>query len=175
MRPFDTAPYMKDPERRQRQGTGGERELLERFLDFLRDTLFWKLSGLTEEQARTQRTPTGMSLLGPVKHLAYVERNWFQLRFLGQHVYVPWRSGDREGDFRIETDESFETVLDLYRAEIERSRRITAQTASLDTLAVDPDRPVTLRWILIHMIEETARHCGHADLMREMADGQTGE
>ena len=67
MTTFDTAPFMQDPERRQRSGNGGERELLERFLDFERDTLLWKLSGLTEEQARAQRTPSGMSLLGLVK------------------------------------------------------------------------------------------------------------
>src|SRR5687768_16606741 len=102
---------MQDPQRRQRQTSGDEREVLERFLDFERDTLLWKVSGLTEEQLRTKRTPSGMSLLGLVKHLAYVERNWFQFRFLGQKVSIPWRSGDREGDFRIEPDESPETVV----------------------------------------------------------------
>ena len=175
MTAFDINGYMQDPERQQRQTTGDEREMLERFLDFERDTLLWKLSGLTEEQAGRKLTPSGMSLLGLVKHLAYVERNWFQFRFLGHKVYIPWRSGDREGDFRIEPDDSLETVVTFYQAEIEQSRRIVAETASLDALAVDANRPVTLRWILIHMIEETARHAGHADLMREMADDQTGE
>jgi uncharacterized damage-inducible protein DinB len=175
MTTFDTAPYMQDPERRQRRATGDEREMLEAFLDFERDTLLWKLSGLTEEQARTKLTPSGMSLLGLVKHLAYVERSWFQRRFQGREVYVPWRSGDPDGDFRIDAEESFETVISFYRAEVEESRRIVAETALLETLAHETDRPVTLRWILIHMIEETARHVGHADLMREMTDGQTGE
>ena len=172
---IDASGYMRDPERRQRQGAGDERELLERFLDFERDTLLLKASGLTEEQLRQHRTPSRMSLLGLVKHLAYVERNWFQLRFLGRAVYIPWREGDKEGDFRIEADETPESVFAFYRAEIEESRRILAATDSLETLAMDPDRPVTMRWILIHMIEETARHVGHADLMREATDGQTGE
>lgn len=172
---IDATSYMRDPKRRQRQATGGEREQLEWFLDFLRDTLIWKASGLTVEQLRQQRTPSGMSLLGLIKHLAYVERNWFQFRFLGRAVYIPWREGDKEGDFRIEADVTAESVLAFYRAEIEESRRILAATDSLETLAVDANRPVTMRWILIHMIEETARHVGHADLMREATDGQTGE
>jgi uncharacterized damage-inducible protein DinB len=175
MTTFDTAPYMQDPERTQRRIAGDERAMLSAFLDFQRDTLIWKLAGLTEQQARTHRTPSGMSLLGLMKHLAYVERNWFQFRFLGREVYIPWRSGDREGDFRIEADESFRSVLDFYKAEVDQSRQIAAEAASLDTVAADANRPVPLRWILIHMIEETARHVGHADLMREMADGRTGE
>jgi hypothetical protein len=83
--------------------------------------------------------------------------------------------GRPDADFRIEEDESVESVLGFYRAEIEESRRIVAAAESLDVRAVDVDRPVTLRWILIHMIEETARHVGHADLLRETTDGQTGE
>jgi uncharacterized damage-inducible protein DinB len=172
---LDTTPYMNDPERRQRRHDGSEREMLVAFLDFQRDTLLWKLSGLTDEQLCTPRTPSGMSLLGVVKHLAYVERNWFQSRFLGQGVYIPWRSGDDDGDFRIEADETPVSVLDFYRAEAEVSRSVVAATESLDTLSATGDPPRTLRWILIHMIEETARHVGHADLMREAIDGQTGE
>jgi uncharacterized damage-inducible protein DinB len=172
---IDASRFMRDPERLQRRGNGDERELLERFLDFERDTLLWKASGLSEEQLRKPLTPSGMSLLGLVKHLAYVERNWFQMRFLGLDVYIPWRRGDPDGDFRIEADESPESVFAFYRAEIEESRRILAATASLDAIAADANRPVTMRWILIHMIEETARHVGHADLMREATDGQTGE
>lgn len=171
----DARQYMQDPERLQRRGNGSERELLERFLDFERDTLLWKASGLSEEQLRKPLTPSGMSLLGLIKHLAYVERNWFQMRFLGLDVYIPWRQDDPDGDFRIEPDETPESVFTLYRGEIEESRRIVAATDSLETVALDPNRPVTMRWILIHMIQETARHAGHADLMREATDGQTGE
>ena len=173
---FDTASYMQDAERQQRRtAPSTEKDLLSAFLNFQRDTLLWKVSGLTEEQLRAPRTPSGMSLLGLVKHLAYVERNWFQSRFLGQDVYIPWRSGDPGGDFRIEPDETVESVIVFYASEVETSRRITAETNSLETRARDAHRPVSLRWILIHMIEETARHVGHADIMRELTDGQTGE
>ena len=172
---LDTTGWMQDPEREQRRAIGDERELLVRFLDFQRDTLLWKVSGLTEEQLRAPGTPSGTSLLGLVKHLAYVERLWFQRRFLGRAAFVPWHSGDPDADFRIEPGETPEAVVSFYRAEVDESRRITADTASLDTLARDVSRPITLRWILIHMIEETARHVGHADIMRELTDGQTGE
>jgi uncharacterized damage-inducible protein DinB len=172
----DTAAYMQDPERRQRRlATHDEKALLVAFLDFQRDTVLWKISGLTTAQAREPRTPSGMSLLGLVKHLAYVERNWFQARFLARTVLIPWRSGDPDGDFRVEADDTLEAVIAFYRAEVAESRRIVAAAESLETVARNADRPVSLRWILIHMIEETARHVGHADLMREATDGATGE
>ena len=85
---LDTSRYMQDPERLQRRTSAGERELLERFLDFQRDTLIWKLSGLTREQLTTPRTPSGLSLLGVAKHLGYVERSWFQRRFMGRDVFI---------------------------------------------------------------------------------------
>ncbi|MFN8636412.1 MAG: DinB family protein [Chloroflexota bacterium] len=172
---FDTAQYMQDPERLQRRTSAGEREMLERFLDFQRDTLIWKLSGLTREQLVAPRTPSGLSLLGIVKHLGYVERSWFQRRFMGRHVYIAWRGVQPDADFHIADDESPESICAFYRTEIEEARRIVAAADSLDTVAANPERPVTLRWILIHMIEETARHVGHADIFRELTDGQTGE
>jgi hypothetical protein len=171
----DTTPYMQDPERLQRRTPAGEREMLERFLDFERDTLIWKLSGLTREQLTAPRTPSGVGLLGIVKHLGYVERSWFQRRFMGRDVFIAWRGVDPDADFHIGDDETPESVFAFYRAEIEESRRIVAATESLDAVAANPERPVTLRWILVHMIEETARHVGHADILREQADGQTGE
>ena len=175
MTTFNTAPYMQDPERRQRRTDGDERAMLAAFLDFQRDTLLWKLSGLSEEQLRKSWTPSGNSLLGLVKHLAYVERSWFQRRFMGLDVFIAWHGDDPDADFRIEPDESPEAVFEFFVAEVEQSRRIASEAPSLDTIARRPDRPVSLRWILIHMIEETARHVGHADLMRELTDGQTGE
>src|SRR3954467_8918977 len=136
----DTASYMQDPERRQRREMGGEREILTRFLDFQRDTLFWKVSGLTREQLTTPRTPSGLSLLGIVKHLAYVERSWFQRRFMGQDVFIAWRGVQPDADFHIADDESPESVFAFYRAEVEESRRIVAATESLDTVAANPER-----------------------------------
>lgn len=173
--PFDATRFMQDPERGQRRGAGSEKELLAAFLDFERDTLLWKLHGLTEEQLREHSTPSGATLLGLVKHLAYVERNWFRIRFLGEPLTVPWRDGDPGGDFRVGPEETAETVASFYLSEVEQSRRIVAEADSLDRLARNALPNGSLRWILIHMIEETARHNGHADLLRELTDGQTGE
>src|SRR3954452_13137912 len=99
-----TSGYMQDPERRQRREMGGERELLTRFLDFERDTLLWKVSGLRREQLTTPRAPSGLRLLGIVKLLAYVERSWFQRRFLGRDVYIAWRGVEPDADFHIAGD-----------------------------------------------------------------------
>jgi hypothetical protein len=172
---LDTVPYMLDPKRAMRRHNGDERELLTRFLEFQRDTVFWKLHGLTREQLVATHTPSGMTLLGLVKHLGYVERNWFQIRFVGRALWVPWRSKDPNADFRIDPDDTPESVLDFYLSEIQESRRILAAADSLDAMAQAGRPPRTLRWIMIHMIEETARHVGHADFMREFTDGQTGE
>ncbi|MCC6177652.1 MAG: DinB family protein [Chloroflexi bacterium] len=161
--------------RATRPAGGPEREMLAAFLNFQRDTLLWKVAGLSEEQARRIWTPSGTSLLGLVKHLGYVERSWFQRTFAGQDVYIPWRAGDPDADFRIEPDDSLERVTAFYHAEVARSREITAAATSLDDVARDPGRPHSLRRILIHMIEETARHNGHADILREVTDGAIGE
>lgn len=174
-RTLDVSRYMQDVKRRQRSVDGDERVLLAQFLEFERDTLIWKLGGLTRDQLVAKHTPSGNNLLGVAKHLAYVERNWFQIRFLGLDLSVPWRSDDPDADFRIDPDETPDSILSFYQREIEESRRILAAAESLDVMAQSGKPPRSLRWILIHMIEETARHVGHADLMREYTDGQTGE
>ena len=173
--PDRVEPIMGDQDRRTRPQTGAEKELLEAFLDFQRDTLLWKISGLSDEQLRKVWTPTGMSLLGLVKHLAYVERNWFQNQFLTRSLPVAWSTENPDGDFRIEPHESSESIIAFYRQEVAESKRIAAEASSLDAIAQHPSRPHSLRRIMIHMIEETARHNGHADIMRELTDGQTGE
>jgi len=162
-------------ERQARPASGPEKELLEAFLDFQRDTLLWKVAGLTDAQLTQEKTPSGMTLLGLVKHMAYVERNWFQIRFMGRPLSVPWRSGDPGADFRIEPHETGAGIIAFYRAEIAESKGIVAAAPSTETMALSPERPHSLRRILVHMIEETARHNGHADILRELTDGQTGE
>ena len=153
---------------------GPPKELVEGFLDFLRATLLWKLDGLSDEDLRRSLVPSGWSLLGMVKHIAYVERSWFRKVFLGETVTFPWTEADPDADWRIEPGETTAQVLDLYRDECARARAIVA-AASWDDLAVRADEPRSLGWILTHMVEETARHCGHADLVREQLDGATGE
>jgi uncharacterized damage-inducible protein DinB len=151
-----------------------ELTLLTAFLDDLRETILWKLDGVSSEAARASVVPSGTSLLGMTKHLGFVERYWFQARFAGREVAFPWSEEDPDADWRTEGCETPEGVADFYRAEAERSREVVAAAQGLDTLAAR-GKPVTLRWILLHMIEETARHAGHADLLREAADGAIGE
>ena len=153
---------------------GSEKVLLEAFLDYQRATLLWKVSGLSEADLRRRLVPSLTTLLGMVKHLAYVERWWFQMVFAGEDVPAPWTKQDPDADFRLEPDETTEGILAFYQEQVARSRAITA-TASLDDLARRPDREHTLRRIMIHMIEETARHNGHVDILRELIDGATGE
>jgi uncharacterized damage-inducible protein DinB len=154
---------------------GSEVETLNGFLDFQRATLLWKLEGLDDQQLRRAMVPSGTSLLGIVKHLAYVERSWFQRVWAGQEVSFPWTEEDPDADWRIEPDETTQDVLALYDGECARSREIVAAATSLDETAKVRWGKVSRRWILTHMIEETARHVGHADILREQLDGATGE
>jgi uncharacterized damage-inducible protein DinB len=155
----------------------GEAETLSGFLDFQRATLLWKLEGLDDEQLRRPMVPSGTSLLGIVKHLAYVERGWFQRVWAGQEITVPWTEEDPDADWRIEPHETTKDVLALYEGECARSREIVAAASSMDEAVVHPrwQAEVSRRWILAHMLEETARHVGHADILREQLDGATGE
>ena len=149
--------------------------MLEGFLDWYRAVVVRKVQGLTREQAARVMTPSGLSPLGVVAHLAAVEYGWFEESFLG----LPARAAlGAHGDFAIESDDTVESVVAQYDEACAQSRDIAAAASSLDAVAVVEHRhwgQVTLRWILVHMIEETARHAGHLDLMREQIDGRTGD
>ena len=148
-----------------------ERAMLTGYLDYHRGVLLWKIDGVGDDDLRRPMVPSGTSLLTLVKHLAGVERWWFQQVFagldvpdLGRHMWT------------IGADETTADIVGLYRQEFEQSRQIVAG-AALDDVAArggERGRP-TLRWILTHMIEETARHNGHADILRELIDGGTGD
>lgn len=154
--------------------TGDERALLCAMVDYQRSVLLRKVGGLDEDDLRRTMTPSGLTLLGLVKHLAYVERYWFQEVFAGATVTMPWSDDDPDADWRPEPGESAPEIVSLYLREAERSREVTA-AADLDTMSALPGVPVSLRWLLLHMLEELARHLGHADLMRELIDGATGD
>ena len=145
--------------------------MLSAFLDWLRGSIVRKLEGLSEEEARRRLVPSETTLFGLIKHLACVERWWFQYNFAGLDVEVP----DDDRDFVAEPDETIEQVVDFYRRECDESRRIVAGASPDDHAERAQRREITLRWIMIHMIEETARHAGHADILREQIDGATGE
>lgn len=134
-----------------------------------------KIEGLDREAATRRLVPSMTTLLGMVKHLAYVEHGWLQSSFMGKSVVRPRSDADPDAEFRVQPDETITDVTGLYRAEIERSRQIVAN-ASLDDHARRADRKDYSReWILVHTIEEPARHTGHADIVRELIDGATGE
>jgi uncharacterized damage-inducible protein DinB len=152
-----------------------EKTTLTAFLDWYRDNLLRKVEGLDRDALTRRLVPSATTLLGIVKHLAYVERGWFQNTFLGLNLYRPPREAGNAAEFLIGEDESVDDILNLYQREVARSREIVG-AASLDDRAQREDRrDYTLRWIMVHMIEETARHVGHADILREQTDGAAGE
>ncbi len=154
-----------------------EKPMLEAFLDWQRATLLCKLDGLNDEELRRPHEPSGLSLLGIVKHLADVERSWFREVFAGEDLSAEWDPNDRNRYWRIEPQETTDQILAFYQGEVERARAIVRE-ADLNDPARNPgtgQAGLIRRWIVVHMIEETARHVGHADLMREVIDGQTGE
>jgi uncharacterized damage-inducible protein DinB len=159
-----------------------ERTMVVAFLDYHRATLLWKASGLTKEQMGRTIPPSSLTIAGLVKHMALVEDSWFSTRFAGLGEGI-WEGIDRDADpdweMRTALDEAPADLLALYAAACARSRSVVDAAASLDQRSVMPDRAssehFTLRWILLHMIEETARHNGHIDLLRESIDGLTGE
>lgn len=156
---------------------GGEKETLLGFLRFMRQTIVLKCTGLSEEQMRQAPTVSSMTLLGMVKHLTIVERYWFQGVFLDADIDLPWSEEDPDGDWRHNDADSAASALADYIDECEISNR-TTEEYGLDEparWARSEDKRVSLRYILAHMIEETARHCGHADIIREAIDGVTGE
>ena len=162
-------------ERRDSPRDADEKTTLTAFLDYHRATLLWKIDGVGDDDLRRPMVPSGTSLLGLVKHLAYVEQGWFQRTFAGEDVTVPWTDDDPDADFRSEPDETTAQIVEFYERSCARSREIVA-AAPLEQQAARARRPeTTLRWIVVHMIEETARHNGHADILREMIDGVTGE
>jgi uncharacterized damage-inducible protein DinB len=157
-----------------------ERVTLNGFLDYYRATILTKIDGLTDEQARTRFVDSDTTLLGLVRHLTEVERNWFRRRLRGEDAPPRYYSeADPDGDFHPGLDWTIAEAVATYEQECAVSRVIVADTATLDELTVVPirgyDAPVSLRWILVHMIEETARHAGHADILRELIDGSTGD
>ena len=158
---------------------GDERATLIGFLDYHRATLAMKTAGLDADQlARRATPPSTMSLLGLVRHLAEVERGWFR-GFAGESVEDLYPNpDDRDFDFNgaVADPALVERAFTDWRTEIEHARAIVAG-ASLDDTYIRPERGdgFSLRWILVHMIEEYARHAGHADLLREAIDGETGE
>ena len=155
--------------------TGGEKESLHVSLDRHRDAVLWKVEGLGDDDLRRAMTPSGTNLLGLVKHLAAVEYGWFCETFGRETEPLPFDEDDPDADLRVRPDESTEDVLAFYaRARVAADEAIEEVGLEETGTAWFGDA-VTMRWVLIHMIEETARHAGHVDILRELIDGTAGD
>jgi uncharacterized damage-inducible protein DinB len=171
-----TAPQAKrtEPER-----ISGDREALEAWLDFHRDTLLQKCAGLTADQLKERAVPPSrLSLLGLVRHMTEVERWWFRIHAANTDLAFPY-DPDRTGqDFEAIEDADAAANIEAFTSEIEFARAALAPRQLDDVVPSHgdhPERTRDIRWIYLHMIEEYARHNGHADLIRERIDGATGD
>jgi uncharacterized damage-inducible protein DinB len=163
--------------------TGDERATLVGYLDYHRETLAVKCAGLSPEQLARRSVPSSeLSLLGLFRHLAEVERRWFQFRVAGLDVGPVYLTDDDEdADFHLpgaDPDELAQLAGDAmatWRAEVTRSDEILAEVSLDQSFEHEEYGPLSIRWLIVHMIEEYSRHNGHADLLREAIDGVTGE
>ncbi|MEU8241722.1 DinB family protein [Actinoplanes missouriensis] len=156
--------------------TGDERAMLQGWLDWHRQTLLSKCAGLTAEQLKVASAePSNLTLLGLVRHMTEVERSWFRQRAAGQDVPDLYSSPDNpDGDFDDVAQADAEADLAAFRAELELADAAAAGL-SLDSEFTGRRNQISVRWVYLHMIEEYARHNGHADLIRERIDGATGD
>jgi uncharacterized damage-inducible protein DinB len=146
----------------------GERDTLLAFLGYLRASVDRKLETLSDDDARRRFVTSGTTLLGLVKHLALVEVYWTQRRFAGSDVAL---GGD---GFELEPTDTVESVRRTYAEAGRRTDEIVGACPDLDRPLALGRHGLTLRWMLAHLVEETARHAGHADILRELLDGETG-
>ncbi|MFI0794873.1 DinB family protein [Micromonospora rubida] len=155
--------------------TGDERAVLESFLDFHRATVTRKLRGLSDADARRRLVPSLTTLAGLVKHLTLVERNWFPYLLAPEPGDVPPTTEEEAAaSFTLDDADTVQSLLAGYERACARSRAVAAHF-DVDHVVPHPQLgEVSLRWILTHMVEETARHAGHADILRELTDGATG-
>jgi hypothetical protein len=157
------------------------RELLLGYLDYYRAAVLRKLDGMSEDDLRTSRLPSGWTPLALLKHLAFVERRWLRWGFAAEQLDGIWDDqGPSAGPWHVRPDESAVQVRRLFLGECARSREIVAQADLRDRARSGggfnpPDEHPALIWILFHLLQEYARHAGHLDVARELADGATGE
>ena len=173
-----TAPVVDRP---PSPNVAAEREAAEALLEYHRATLLWKCSGLTGEQLATRAVPpSSMSLLGLVRHMADVERSWFRRRVAGEEIgSLHWSEASPDGDFDDLDPAEAEADFATYASEVQAARAVLASHGYDDTFELQRSdgtaTAVDIRALVLHMIEEYARHNGHADLLREAIDGTTGE
>ena len=161
-------------------GAGPEVEVLEGFLDLQREALLARTEGMDRAQLDQTHPPSSLSLGGLLYHLSLAEEDWMEIHFAGGPDRAPFTDADWQGDpdwqFRVPHDLEPEQLRQRYRDACRRSRAVVRQASGPEQSSVKPVRGdhFTLRWVLLHLIEETARHAGHADLLRESIDGTAG-
>ena len=161
------------PDRREHDVTG-ERAILAAFLDDYRDIVVRKVSGLSDDAARRHLVPSPTTVGGLVKHLRWAEYGWFE-QFLQGRLDDNRRTHERSWEFELQPGESLPVLVAAYRAQCEESRRIAARYPLDHELRHGRlGTTVSLRWIYVHMIQETARHTGQLDILREQLDGAAG-
>ncbi len=157
----------------------GERQALEAWLDFHRDTLLHKCAGLTAGQLKERAVPPSrLSLLGLVRHMTEVERWWFRMHAANADLPFPYDADQTGQDFEALDEADAAANIEAFQQEIGHARATVARTQLDDVVPSrgdHPERTRDIRWIYLHMIEEYARHNGHADLIRERIDGVTGD
>jgi uncharacterized damage-inducible protein DinB len=155
--------------------TGGEKESLQGSLNRHRDVVLWKLEGVADADLRRPVVPSGTSLLGLVKHLGSVEYGWFCETFGRPSDAIPFTEDDPNADLRAEPDETAEQILAYHARARAAADQVITELDVEDTGTAWHGPTVTLRWVLIHMVEEYARHAGQLDILRELIDGATGD
>lgn len=155
--------------------TGGEKQSLHVSLDRHRDVVLWKIEGLDDEQLRRPMAPSGTNLLGLVKHLGAVELAWFCETFGPKTEPLPFDDDDENADLRVRSDETTADVVAFYGRARAAADQVIGEVALDDVGTAWFGDSVSMRWVLIHMVEETARHVGHMDIVRELVDGTTGD
>lgn len=155
--------------------TGGEKESLKAALDRHREAVLWKVEGLDDDELRRPMTPSGTNVLGLVKHLAAVEYGWFCEPFGRPTEPLPFDEDDEDADLRVAPGETTADVLAFYERARAAADQVIADLDLDDTGTAWFGDTVSMRWVLLHMVEETARHAGHVDIVRELIDGVTGD
>jgi len=153
---------------------GAEKEVLTGYLSHYQQVVIDICEGLEPDLLVRADSVTGYPLLALIKHLTLAQRTWFEHRTAGEPFDFGWDAADPDSDFRIEEDEHVEDVIAAYRASSEQAREIVDSMSLNDMLRGPGYTDYNLRWVMLNMIVETARHAGHADLIRERIDGRTG-
>lgn len=162
------------------KGTSDTKVLFLDYLDYYRSVVATKLDGLSDAELRSSRLPSGWTPIELLKHLVFMERRWLRWGFAAEPVPAPWGDNDDEGRWRVDSNESVDALIAALHDGGQHTRQVV-ERADLDARSgiggrfTSPPEAPALVWVLFHVLQEYARHAGHLDIARELADGTTGE